>query len=177
MDETRAWTALSMNLLVLPGLGSFVVGRRIAGVAQAVVALIGAGMSLWWLILMSAQWARDGHFPIDGGDDFRLGVTGVIVFGAAWMWSLATGLSVVRGVRKISQGDTDFLVTGTDTGVGKTVVAAGLVLALRARGRRAIGFKPVETGVELTFQLPVPIGVPDQVLGSTTGASKVAVPA
>ena len=41
----------------------------------------------------------------------------------------------------------DFLVTGTDTGVGKTVVAAGLVLALRAKGRRAVGFKPVETGV------------------------------
>jgi dethiobiotin synthetase len=41
----------------------------------------------------------------------------------------------------------DLLVTGTDTGVGKTVVAAGLVLALRAKGRRAIGFKPVETGL------------------------------
>ncbi len=41
----------------------------------------------------------------------------------------------------------DFLVTGTDTGVGKTVVAAGLILALRARGVRAIGFKPAETGL------------------------------
>ena len=40
----------------------------------------------------------------------------------------------------------DFLVTGTDTGVGKTVIAAALVKALRARGLRAIGFKPVETG-------------------------------
>jgi dethiobiotin synthetase len=41
----------------------------------------------------------------------------------------------------------DFLVTGTDTGVGKTVVAAALVLALRASGRRAAGFKPLETGI------------------------------
>lgn len=40
----------------------------------------------------------------------------------------------------------DFLVTGTDTGVGKTVVAAALVTALRQRGVRALGFKPVETG-------------------------------
>lgn len=38
------------------------------------------------------------------------------------------------------------LVTGTDTGVGKTVVAAALILALRERGVRAVGFKPVETG-------------------------------
>ena len=42
----------------------------------------------------------------------------------------------------------DLLVTGTDTGVGKTMVAAALITALRARGVRALGFKPVETGVK-----------------------------
>ena len=41
----------------------------------------------------------------------------------------------------------DLLVTGTDTGVGKTVIAAALVTALRARGVRALGFKPAETGI------------------------------
>jgi dethiobiotin synthetase len=41
----------------------------------------------------------------------------------------------------------DLLVTGTDTGVGKTMIAAALVTALRARGLRALGFKPAETGV------------------------------
>lgn len=41
----------------------------------------------------------------------------------------------------------DLLVTGTDTGVGKTVIAASLVSALRARGVRALGFKPAETGI------------------------------
>jgi dethiobiotin synthetase len=41
----------------------------------------------------------------------------------------------------------DLLVTGTDTGVGKTVIAAALVIALRERGVNAIGWKPVETGV------------------------------
>lgn len=42
----------------------------------------------------------------------------------------------------------DLLVTGTDTGVGKTLVAAALVTVLRRRGVRAIGFKPVETGIQ-----------------------------
>ncbi len=42
----------------------------------------------------------------------------------------------------------DLLVTGTDTGIGKTVIAAALVVALRARGVRAVGFKPAETGVK-----------------------------
>ncbi|HLA78278.1 MAG TPA: dethiobiotin synthase [Vicinamibacteria bacterium] len=41
----------------------------------------------------------------------------------------------------------DLLINGTDTGVGKTVVAAGMLLALRARGVRAIGLKPAETGL------------------------------
>jgi dethiobiotin synthetase len=41
----------------------------------------------------------------------------------------------------------DLLVTGTDTGVGKTMIAAALVTALRVRGVRALGFKPVETGI------------------------------
>ncbi len=42
----------------------------------------------------------------------------------------------------------DLLVTGTDTGVGKTLVSSALIMALRARGARAIGFKPAETGVD-----------------------------
>ena len=33
-------------------------------------------------------------------------------------------------------------VTGTDTGVGKTVVSAALLHAFRAHGRRAVGMKP-----------------------------------
>ena len=40
-----------------------------------------------------------------------------------------------------------FFVTGTDTGVGKTLVACGLLRACVARGVRAVGMKPVATGV------------------------------
>jgi malonyl-CoA O-methyltransferase len=39
-------------------------------------------------------------------------------------------------------------VTGTDTGVGKTVVSALLLAALRAAGGAAGYFKPVQTGTE-----------------------------
>lgn len=38
-------------------------------------------------------------------------------------------------------------ITGTDTGVGKTLVAAGLLRGLVARGSRAVGMKPVAAGV------------------------------
>jgi dethiobiotin synthetase len=39
-------------------------------------------------------------------------------------------------------------VTGTDTGVGKTVLAAAIAAALRAGGERVAAFKPVVTGVD-----------------------------
>jgi dethiobiotin synthetase len=41
----------------------------------------------------------------------------------------------------------DLLVTGTDTGVGKTVIAAAAVLALRDRGVRAVAWKPAQSGI------------------------------
>jgi dethiobiotin synthetase len=39
-------------------------------------------------------------------------------------------------------------VTGTDTGVGKTVVAGAVCAALAARGERVAAFKPVVTGLD-----------------------------
>ena len=39
-------------------------------------------------------------------------------------------------------------ITGTDTGIGKTRVAAGLTRALRAQGVRALAMKPVASGSE-----------------------------
>src|SRR6185369_5372899 len=39
-------------------------------------------------------------------------------------------------------------VTGTDTGVGKTIVAVALLRALVASGRRAAGMKPISAGIE-----------------------------
>lgn len=41
-------------------------------------------------------------------------------------------------------------VTGTDTGVGKTVAATALVLRLRREGLRVAGMKPVASGCERT---------------------------
>ncbi len=39
-------------------------------------------------------------------------------------------------------------ITGTDTGVGKTLVACALLRALAARGLRVVGMKPVAAGAE-----------------------------
>jgi len=46
--------------------------------------------------------------------------------------------------------EASLFVTGTDTGVGKTLVACALLHRLRASGLRAVGMKPVAAGVEPT---------------------------
>ncbi len=46
------------------------------------------------------------------------------------------------------------LVTGTDTGVGKTVVAAAVCAAVRARGAAVRGFKPIESGTAESEGVP-----------------------
>lgn len=45
-----------------------------------------------------------------------------------------------------------FYVTGTDTGIGKTMASTALLHALRARGHTAVGMKPVASGCDQTPQ-------------------------
>jgi dethiobiotin synthetase len=44
-----------------------------------------------------------------------------------------------------------FFITGTDTGVGKTIITAALVKAAQRLGFKATGMKPIETGCNKTI--------------------------
>ena len=55
---------------------------------------------------------------------------------------------LVAGRRTVDgEPDMKLLVSGTDTGIGKTVVTCSLLRALHARGMSVIGMKPVAAGV------------------------------
>jgi dethiobiotin synthetase len=45
-----------------------------------------------------------------------------------------------------------FFIIGTDTGVGKTIVATSLLTGLKTKGYSAIGLKPVASGARQTFE-------------------------
>jgi dethiobiotin synthetase len=51
---------------------------------------------------------------------------------------------------KEGMGSKGIFVTGTDTGVGKSVVAAALLYQMGQQGRKVGGFKPVASGAETT---------------------------
>ncbi|HBM48761.1 MAG TPA: dethiobiotin synthase, partial [Marinobacter sp.] len=43
-----------------------------------------------------------------------------------------------------------YFVTGTDTGVGKTIVAAAILEAAKAQGKRTLAMKPIASGCDQT---------------------------
>lgn len=49
-----------------------------------------------------------------------------------------------------SNGNNGYFVTGTDTGIGKTLVSCALLYALAQQGRRVAGMKPVASGTSWT---------------------------
>jgi hypothetical protein len=98
-EEAAAWAALAANLLVLPGLGSLMASRK-AGWLQAALALAGAALSLVWLIAFARVWIRLGAFPLGEELDMATGLLGIALFAAAWLWSLATSLDLLRQSRR-----------------------------------------------------------------------------
>mgnify|MGYP000265344530 CR=1 FL=1 len=96
VDRTARRQYLVVNLLVLPGLGTFLAGRRRLGILQAMLALTGFGLTGVWFATFGAAWWQTREFPLDGGPHFAWGITGVALFLAAWCWSLATGWKWLR---------------------------------------------------------------------------------
>lgn len=96
-ERDRALAALSANLVVLPGLGSLVLGER-AGWLQAPMALAGMTLSVRWLVLVLLDWRRERALP-DTLPRTGLLLAGVALFAVAWLWALATGLRALRRAR------------------------------------------------------------------------------
>ncbi|RBP53086.1 dethiobiotin synthase [Arenicella xantha] len=61
-----------------------------------------------------------------------------------------------------------YFITGTDTGVGKTVSAAALIRLLVAQGKRVAGLKPIASGYEMT-----PEGLQNEDVQALMAASNV----
>jgi hypothetical protein len=89
-----------MSNLVLPGVGTFVAGRRVEGVLQLVVSQTGFALSLLWAVLFTRDWIHQGSLPEDVTLHLWLGVAGVALFLLGWMWSAASSVAILRDSRK-----------------------------------------------------------------------------
>jgi hypothetical protein len=101
-ERDRARAALTVNLFVLPGLGSLLMGRR-AGWLQAPLALGGMALSVRWLALVLRDWWRAGALPASVPYAGLL-LEGAGLFALAWLWALATSRAILR---RAGAGDRD----------------------------------------------------------------------
>jgi len=101
LDRSTARNCLLTNLLVIPGGGSLVAGRRV-GWLQAGLAGVGVGLTLWWAVGLAVEWIRTRELPLAVDARFWGAVAGVVLFIIAWFWSLATGLAILRTANESS---------------------------------------------------------------------------
>lgn len=93
------WLYIVANLFALPGLGTFLAGRRVAGAAQMIMAATGFVLTMFWFATFVLEWIREREFPYDGGAQFHWGLIGAGTFACAWLWGLVSGLQIRRAAR------------------------------------------------------------------------------
>ena len=101
-NRASARNYLLTNLLVLPGLGSWLADRRFVGALQAALALTGFGLTGFWFISFLGACVQTETFPADGGPYLIQGLLGVVLSLASWFWALGTSLRILRATRTTS---------------------------------------------------------------------------
>ena len=99
-ERSKAWVCLVTNLFVCPGVGSILAGRR-SGYVELGMALAGAGWITFALVRLFTLWIQLMRAPPDAQSYIRSGMGGLTLFMASWLWSLVTGLSVMREAKRL----------------------------------------------------------------------------
>lgn len=99
LSRSNARNCFLINQLATPGLGS-VMGRRfLAGACQLLLAVTGFVLLLVWMCqFFYYRIMQAAGEPVTSKPIGRIGEWGLICFGAAWIWSLFTSISLLRNV-------------------------------------------------------------------------------
>jgi hypothetical protein len=98
--RSKAWTCLLVNALVCPGLGSLM-GKRLSGIPQLVLAWGGGLWMIWVLIQYLHSTIQNMGVPPEGKYYRDLALSGLCFFLAGWLWSVFTGVVLVRKARTV----------------------------------------------------------------------------
>jgi hypothetical protein len=109
LSNKEAWLCFSSNAAV-PGTGSLLGGRWL-GYPQLLLGLAGFGLSIWFslrlFIWFARHWSVVRTAEIDPAEMLmaiwmpgRWIALGFVLFAAAWLWSMATSIALLRTARR-----------------------------------------------------------------------------
>jgi len=99
IDKPTAWACLAANLFTVPGVGTVAAGRKI-GYLQAALGLVGFGLSVLGFVGILRDWGETGGQPEGMTPSLWVGVAGICLWGASWLWALASSLRLHRQARE-----------------------------------------------------------------------------
>jgi hypothetical protein len=88
------------NLLVWPGLGSLLSGRK-SGVIPMLMAFAGFVMTCIWAFWFLNRWFALHQLPLQPGPYLKIALFGIALFIFSWCWSLVSSISLLRSTTKI----------------------------------------------------------------------------
>jgi 4a-hydroxytetrahydrobiopterin dehydratase len=95
--DRKARNAL-LNILMFPGLGSLLAGRRLVGIGQIILVTAGSVMLLVWLYKVLTQYYSLMFGDVQPQTVGWIGETGGVLFVISWLWASVTSLSLFREV-------------------------------------------------------------------------------
>jgi hypothetical protein len=98
LTRTKATICVALNLLVLPGLGTLITGRR-SGWPQMMLSVVGFGLNCAWAVWFFAVLLRSEQLPEDLTAHIWVALSGVVIFLVAWLWALVSSLQILREAR------------------------------------------------------------------------------
>jgi len=100
LSPAQARNCALMNQLATPGLGSLMARRLAAGTGQLLVFLAGFGLFVGWFVDEMRQFYAMMFSNNEPHVRYWLLGAGVVLAGLAWLWALATSISLLREAKR-----------------------------------------------------------------------------
>ena len=101
LSRARLASCILINLAATPGLGSLIARRFWAGTGQLLLALAGCGLIVGWMFVAFYRlYLQQMDEPAPVTPIGWMWKWGAVCFGASWLWSLVTSLSLLRQAKR-----------------------------------------------------------------------------
>ena len=102
--RSPAHLAFLVNAGLCPGMGSWMLGRRVEGAAQFLLATSGFVLVCIWFITLAKAMTRILTENVDPWDRIEYAWFGLGVFAIAWLWGMWTGWRALQRERARTGG-------------------------------------------------------------------------